>query len=551
MTPKCRQDFLHALDHDVAFFDGMAIFRPNLKAHVDLFRYFLAVLIVALALIARLGLDSLFHARQPYPTFYMSVMFAIWFLRLGPAIIAMILGGLAAHYFITPPRFSFAFESVQDFGGILVYLVTSSSIILFGHAFRVAREKSEQKRRELQGEIRHRQEAETALQAAKDQAEDANRIKDQFLATISHELRSPLNAILGWTQAIKMGLLGEEEKLEAIDTIERNGKAQAHLIEDILDVSRIIRGKFQINHQQVDLVKVVKAAVKTIQPEADLRSIRIETILNDGGQMVLGDFNRLQQVVWNLLSNSIKFSSPGERVTIRLERAEDAVRIVVADRGKGISSEFLPHLFERFRQEDSSSTRKYSGLGLGLAIVREIVELHHGAVLAESEGPGRGTIFTVTLPSIRPAGESSRSSSETSTPANAGGVQGCLPDLRGRQILVVDDEDSARDLVSKVLESCGAAVRPASTAVDALRQFSAWKPNALVSDIAMPEMNGFTLIEKVREMEAGTGMRTPAIALTAYASAEDRTRALKSGFDRYISKPVDVKFLANLVASLL
>jgi PAS domain S-box-containing protein len=402
------------------------------------------------------------------------------------------------------------------------------------------------------------------------EAQAANRLRDEFLATVSHELRTPLNAILGWAQLLRDGKLDADGSSHAFEIIERNAKTQASLIEDILDVSRIITGKLRLDAEAVELVPLTEAAIDVVRPAAQAREIQLAVSLDPRVGSIRGDVNRLQQVVWNLLSNAIKFTPEGGRVMIRLERVHNNARIVVSDSGIGIDPEFLPHVFDRFRQADSAYTRKHGGLGLGLAIVRHLVEMHGGTVRAESEGEGRGATFIVTLPLGQPrisesglliAGpwnetriDTARLSAEQRQIAGgSGGAQAESAVLTGARVLVLDDESDARELIGAALANSGARVISVATTSEALGTLlecgpDTW-PDVIVSDIGMPHIDGLEFIRKVRAMESGRRRRTHAIALTAYAGDDDRASALQAGFDVHISKPFDPADLARAVAT--
>ena len=390
-------------------------------------------------------------------------------------------------------------------------------------------------------------------QRARREAESANRTKDEFLGTLSHELRTPLTAILGWARMLSAGQLDEINQQRALETIERNARAQSQLIEDILDVSRVISGKMRLEVRPLDLATVIEAAVDTALPAADAKGIRLQRVLDSGASMVSGDSTRLQQVVWNLLSNAIKFTPRGGRVQVRLERINSHVEIVVSDTGQGMTSNILPYIFERFRQADSTSTRAHGGLGLGLAIVRHLVELHGGTVEAESEGAGQGSTFTVRLPLIamRSIDLSSMRNEERVHPTASGGVPfDCPPVLKDLHVLVVDDEEDTRLFVTAVLEQCGARVTATASAAEALVSLQDLRPDVLVSDLGMPEEDGYSLIRKVRALSADEGGRTPAAALTAYARVEDRLKVLRSGFQIHLPKPIEPAELVTVVANL-
>jgi len=388
-------------------------------------------------------------------------------------------------------------------------------------------------------------------QQARQEAEAANRAKDEFLATVSHELRTPLNAIYGWARMLQMGDLDRETVTSAYETIERNAKAQAQLIDDLLDVSRIIAGKLRLDVRSIELKPVIEAAIETVQPAADAKGITLESRLDEEIGPISGDPDRLQQIVWNLLSNAIKFTPSGGRVEIRLNRADAAVQIDVRDTGIGIHSEFLPYVFDRFRQAERASTRFYGGLGLGLAIVRHLVELHGGTVSADSPGEGRGASFTVTLPLKAPSAVSDHP--EVKSPTSAGAaVLGAAPMLDGVEILLVDDEADARELLALTFQKAGARVVPVSSVREAIDRLRQKKPDLLVSDIEMPGEDGYSLIRKLRAQEAEQGERAlPAVALTAYAGRADRRRALMAGFQKHVPKPVDPAGLVAVVAGLI
>jgi len=415
------------------------------------------------------------------------------------------------------------------------------------HFIGVHTDVTERKQREIEREqlLKREQAARAASEAARSAAEVANRVKDEFLATLSHELRTPLNAMLGWVQLLRTRELGPETTTRALETIERNAKFQKQLIEDLLDISRIIRGKFHLEMRPCNLVPVIEAALDTIRPAAQSKSIELESGFASLDP-VLGDPDRLQQVVWNLLSNAVKFTPPGGRVAVRLERVGSLAQIQVSDSGKGISAEFLPYVFERFLQADSTSTRSYGGLGLGLAIVRYLVELHGGTVQAASPGEGQGATFTVSLPLIV------RDQSERDTPALSNCKREAVPysALSGLRVLVVDDEADTLELLSTVFEQSGAKVTAVVSASEAMAALDQGQPDVLVSDIGMPGEDGYTLIQKVRARSPDQGGQTPAVALTAYARAEDCRRALAAGFQVHVAKPVNPDELVATVAKL-
>jgi PAS domain S-box-containing protein len=401
---------------------------------------------------------------------------------------------------------------------------------------------------------REREQLLSREQAARSEAEAANRLKDEFLATVSHELRTPLNAILGWASLINRRRLDEETMRSAAEVIERNARGQAEIINDILDVSRIITGKLRIEPRPVELAPIVQAAIDTVSPAATAKAINITVALDRAAGVVLGDADRLQQIVWNLVSNAIKFTPRGGRIEVELRGAQSHVEIKVSDNGIGIAPQFLPYVFERFRQADSSTTREHGGLGLGLAIVRHLVEMQGGTVAAESEGEGQGAIFTVRLPltdaqaaPVRPVEDSLHYDDQAAGPNEAAAD---AADLRTLRVLVVDDDADTLDVLRVVLSQYGAEVRAVSSSQDALTTLREWKPNVLISDLGMPGEDGFAFIEKVRAFAPEDGGNIPAAALTAYAREEDRLRARSAGYQIHIPKPVDPAKLATLVAAL-
>ena len=405
----------------------------------------------------------------------------------------------------------------------------------------------------VQARTRELAEASERERAARTEAERANRTKDEFLAVLSHELRTPLSAILGWAQLLARTNLDEEGRRRGVEVIERNARVQGQLIEDLLDMSRITAGKVRLDVQSVDLTRIIEDAIETVQSAATAKDIRLNRVLDPKAGPVRGDPDRLRQVVWNLLSNAVKFTDKGGRVSVLLERINSHVEITVADTGQGIRPETLPHLFERFRQEDSSTTRRQSGLGLGLAIVRNLVELHGGSVRAESEGPGKGSSFRVMLPLSPLQAPQSEEGLRAHPTASATQEEGPLPDvdlLRGLRVLVVDDEPDACELVRVLLERAGAEVTTAASAGEALEALPLTKPDILISDIGMPEEDGNSLIRRVRELPAAGGGEVPALALTAFARSDDRRLTLMSGFQMHLAKPVDPTELTLAVASL-
>ena len=408
---------------------------------------------------------------------------------------------------------------------------------------------------ELKREIRVRQWAEEERarllvreQEARRQAEEANRIKDEFLATLSHELRTPLNAILGWAQVLRSGKVDPATTERALEAVERNARAQAQLISDLLDVSRIITGKLRLELRPVELPRILDAALDSVRPAAAAKGIHIQVVPGQISGPFVGDPDRLQQVFWNLLSNAIKFTPQDGTVEVRLRHRDSMAELAVSDTGIGIRSDFLPYAFDRFRQAEGTTTRHHGGLGLGLSIVRHLVELHGGTVAVESEGEGRGATFTVSLP-VRVGAESALAERRAEEPEPER-LLNSRDLLAGLHVLVLDDEADTRELLATALEQHGAKVTSAGSAADALEALDQGSFQVLISDIGMPGEDGYSLIRKVRARGAERGGSLPAVALTAYARTEDRVRALSSGFQMHLSKPIDPAELVATIASL-
>ncbi|MDQ3369674.1 MAG: ATP-binding protein [Myxococcota bacterium] len=400
---------------------------------------------------------------------------------------------------------------------------------------------SERKRAEAERE--RLLERESALRQS---AEAASRLRDDFLATVSHELRTPLAAILGWVQMLRTETLSPEKRERALETVERNARAQAQLVEDLLDVSRILAGKLRLEVEHVEVDALIEAALETVLPAANAKEIQIEATLASSSA-VMGDPHRLHQVVWNLLSNSVKFTPRGGRVQVLVRCADACVEIIVSDTGQGIDPKLQDHIFDRFRQADGSTTRSHGGLGLGLSIVRQLVDMHGGSVAVVSAGKGHGSTFTVRLPLAIARRRDPAPAPEASL---TGRVLVRPPELVGLHVLVVDDEIDARDMVQMLLEQCGAVVRAAGSAAEAFQMFREQRPDVLVSDIGMPDEDGYALIARLRALTPVDGRNVPAVALTAYARTQDRTRALLAGFTNHVAKPVEPAELLAVVASL-
>ncbi|WP_418006378.1 ATP-binding protein [Nostoc piscinale] len=397
----------------------------------------------------------------------------------------------------------------------------------------------------LQEQNAHLNRLMVSLQEQTQQAQQANRIKDEFLAVLSHELRSPLNPILGWAKILQTNHQDAAKTQYALETIERNAKLQAQLIEDLLDVSRILQGKLSLKTVPVSLTFTIKAALETVRLAAEAKSIQIKTIFEPNVGQVLGDSGRLQQVVWNLLTNAIKFTSPGGQVKVQLETVKESdthpaeyAQITISDTGRGISGDFLPYVFDYFRQADGTTTRKFGGLGLGLAIVRHLVELHGGTVQAASPGEGQGATFTVRLPLIPTA----KLNHNEIAPHNFSDFN-----FHGLQVLLVDDDTDSRELIAFLLEQYGFQVTQAQSAHDALSILEQAKFDLLISDIGMPNMDGYTLIRHIRKLLPDQGGQIPAIALTAYAGEVDQQLAIAAGFQEHISKPIEPMVLMQII----
>lgn len=396
----------------------------------------------------------------------------------------------------------------------------------------------------------------TSERAARRSAEQANRVKDEFVATLSHELRTPISAILGWSHQLRTAA-PQGDLAHGLEVIERNTRAQARMIDDLLDMSRIVAGKLRLEVHAVDLPAVIGAALDSLRPAAEARSIRLVQVLDPDAGPIKGDPNRLQQVVWNLLSNAIKFTPKGGRVQVTLARVASHVEITVHDTGKGIGAEFLPQVFDRFRQEDASISRSHAGLGIGLAIVKHLVELHGGSVRAESEGEGKGATFTVTLPLVPlvppERGEFRPERRRPTAPAageSASNASFDLPSLAGLRVLLVEDDADSRAIVQRVLEAAGASVRAEESAAAALAALDRDPADVIVSDIGMPEQNGYQFMQAVRKRPPARGGRIPAVALTAFARTEDRTQALLAGYQAHVAKPAEPAELITTIASI-
>jgi PAS domain S-box-containing protein len=384
--------------------------------------------------------------------------------------------------------------------------------------------------------------------AARNAAEQANRMTDEFLSVVSHELRTPLSAILGYAQLLSMDEIEEDEMREAFAAIERNSRAQVQIIDDLLDMSRIISGKLRLNLQPISPADVIEAALETVKPAADGKGVRLHKVIDFKASPIFADFDRLQQVIWNLVSNAVKFTPQGGRVQVALEQSDSSVEIIVSDTGCGISADFLPHVFERFRQSEDSTTRSHGGLGLGLSIVKQLVELHGGTVRAYSEGENQGSKFVVRLPIQLKLHDAEQRKLPGTTNGESAFFE--TPELHGLAILVVDDDADTGDIVRRFLTGQGASVRVASSAEQALELLDKEQPDVIVSDIGMPGTDGYELIRAIRTRDVEQGGAIPAVALTAFARGEDRKRALLAGFQSFVAKPIDPSELLVVVAML-
>ncbi|HEX7250504.1 MAG TPA: PAS domain S-box protein [Burkholderiales bacterium] len=416
---------------------------------------------------------------------------------------------------------------------------------------KVTRDMTESKRTEaLESAGAQREALLQSERSARIEAQRAMRIKDEFLATLSHELRTPLNAILGWAQVLRAKGPAErtpDEVDRAMQIIERNARAQVRLIDDLLDLSRIMGGRLRLDVQELSLFDVVQAVVDSVEPTARAKNVRLEAILDPAGIVVSGDGARLQQVFWNLLTNAVKFTPKGGRIQVVLQRVNSHVEVSVTDTGIGIRGDFLPHVFDRFSQQDTSLQRKEGGLGLGLAITKQLVELHGGSVHAKSLGEGKGSTFTVNLPLAISRSSAKAKRAHPTTGESSDSMP--MPRLDGLRALIVDDEPDARALIRSVLEKQGASVREASAAREAIEQLRADPPDVLVSDIGMPDLDGYQFIRQYRAMEP-KGSRLPALALTAFARTEDRKQAILAGYQAHLAKPFDIAEFVIVVAGL-
>ena len=519
----------------------------------------MALMAVIVAVLARAAFTPLLESRGPFVLMFIAVAVAGWYGGFGPGLFATLLGAVLAVYFFVEPAYTIANLTSTHVVFTVLFIIGGAVISILSESMHRARYRAEQSAEKARREIAERERIESELKtsverekAALVESEIAHRAKDEFLATVSHELRTPLNSMLGWSQMLQTGRLGAEDQMQAFETIERNARHQAQLIEDVLDMSRIITGKVRLDVRRVEPVTVIEQAIEVVRPTADAKGVRLSTVLDPDAGPVSGDDSRLQQVFWNLLSNAIKFTPSGGLVEVRLSRVDSKVEISVSDTGEGIDPAFLPFAFDRFRQAVGNTSRLHGGLGLGLAIVRHLVELHGGAVEANSDGIGKGSVFTVRLPVLT---TSSVESPIGSPPSDFLATDGTgsfefNPALTGIRVLIAEDEPDSRELLRAILAGCGASVTACANAKDCLAELQKLKPDVLVSDLGMPEEDGYWLIERVRELAPEDGGRIPAMALTAYARVEDRVKALSAGFQTHVPKPVEPSELVAAVASL-
>jgi signal transduction histidine kinase/ActR/RegA family two-component response regulator len=529
-------------------YTGMAAMRMAPGIVYDPLLFALSVLIAIVA--SALALWIAFRLRHNTPQ--------VWLPRIGAAIVmgAAIVGmhytGMAAASFPQDSVCMAAQGGVHLDGLALLVVIASFGVLglaLLASMFDARLEANAHILALSQATAEERQNMLMRERVARDEAEHLSAMKDEFLATLSHELRTPLNAILGWASMLQRGVKDEATLRRGLDAIERNARAQGQLIDDLLDMSRIVAGTLRLDVQMVDLAKVIEAALGTVQPAAMAKKIELRTDLHENARMVLGDPGRLQQVLWNLLSNAVKFTPNGGIVQVELAYADEQATIRVLDSGIGIDPDFLPHVFDRFRQQDASITRQHGGLGLGLAIVRQLVELHGGTMAVGSPGQGAGTTFTLCLPLAQPL--AAAPPGRTGAPeVHAQAPEDRLADLSGLKVLVVDDAPDTLDVLEQILRHSGAATVTATNAGKALALLEQERPDVIVSDIGMPEVDGFELMRRIRRRGPDAGGAIPAIALTAFTRQDDRSKALQAGFDDYLAKPVEAGALVQRIADV-
>jgi signal transduction histidine kinase/CheY-like chemotaxis protein len=525
-------------------YTGMAAMRmePGIVYDPRLFALSVAIAIAA----SGLALWIAFHLRHNVPH--------VWLPRIGAAVVmgAAIVGmhytGMAAASFPLDSVCTAASRGVNQDGLATLVVIAISGVLgfaLLASQFDARLEANARVLQISQATAAERQDLLMRERAARDEAERLSALKDEFLATLSHELRTPLNAVLGWAAMLQRGVKDEETFRRGLETIERNARAQGQLIDDLLDMSRIISGTLRLDVQLIEPDKVIEAALGTVHPAAVAKRIELRVDVPRGIGTVLGDPGRLQQVMWNLLSNAVKFTPTGGTVQVMLGLDGQDVVIRVADSGIGISPEFLPHVFDRFRQQDASITRKHGGLGLGLSIARQLVELHGGTIGASSPGANAGTTFTLRLP-LAEAEEAAKPSAPTASATAPQAVQ--EGDLAGIKVLLVDDAEDTLDVLQQILQHSGATIMAANSSSSALALLEREQPDVIVSDIGMPEIDGFELMRRIRRRSAGAGGAVPAIALTAFTRQDDRSKAMLAGFTDYLAKPVEPGALVAHIA---
>lgn len=497
---------------------------------------------VAIATITRTFIDVFLHEEIPYSTFYPAVMFTALVCGFRWGMVSVGLSAIAASFWLSPFGRPLIMEPT-DMTGMLLFLLVCTLIVWLAARVSAHRQDAERAAADRQSLLEREQ-------IARQQAEEANRAKDDFLAAVSHELRTPLQSILGWVELLQMKRMNTQERQLALESIQRSAKIQTQLVDDLMELSRIQMGKLRIEPQSLPINEVVTAAIQTVMPAASAKNIVIESVPVGADVQVLADPERLHQVIWNLLSNAIKFTSQGGDVQVLLVDRQEQVELRVVDSGEGMEPDFVPCVFERFRQADG--TERGSGLGLGLAIVRELVQLHGGTVAAASEGKGKGSEFRIVLPrllkqkSVAPLAASRQP--VALLPRSQSSV---VPrPLAGRNVLIVDDDPNTRVLVSEVLLSAGASATAVGSAQEAEEFLAHQSTDVLISDLAMPEVDGFELMRRVRARLGGEGHALPAIALTAHIGQQDRRKAIDAGFQVHLGKPVEPRHLVDAVAAL-
>jgi signal transduction histidine kinase/CheY-like chemotaxis protein len=505
-----------------------------------LLSYGVVIASVALAVLVTLWLKPVLN-HSVFILFFAAVSFSAWDGGLKSGLLATILSVIACNYFFLPSIY--LQKQIRPASLVLILIFSLVSLLISGlnEQLRVAKKSADESLVKAKQAGEERDQLLERERAAREEAVAANRVKDEFLAVLSHELRSPLNSILGWSKLLVERKYDEATTTRALQIIERNAKLQAELIEDLLDISRILQGKMSLKIGVVNLVSPIEAAIEIVRLAAQAKSIEIKTVYPLNVVQVAGDYNRLQQVLWNLLSNAVKFTPINGHVEVQLSASDTHAQIQISDTGQGIQPNFLPYVFDYFRQENSTTTRESGGLGLGLAIVRHIVELHGGTVTASSPGVGLGSTFIVTFPLKAIVSDKTEKLDVSSD----------SPDFTSLKVLVVDDDLDTRELVVFILEEYGATVNHVASAQQVLDVLPSWQPDLLISDIGMPEMDGYMLLRQLRALPVEKGGQIPAIALTAYAQERDFQHMKQAGFTRYITKPVDPMVLTEVVAELI